>query len=36
MDITTENINNLIKCLQSTLSHNPHERKIGLCLQIFL
>lgn len=30
MDITTENINNLIKCLQATLSPDPNERKQGL------
>lgn len=35
MDITTENINNLIKCLQTTLSPDPNERKQGKYNKIF-
>lgn len=30
MDISTDNINNLVKCLEATLSPNLSERKQGL------
>lgn len=30
MDISADNISNLIKCLQATLSPDPTERKQGL------
>lgn len=29
MEISTNNINNLVKCLQATLSPDPSERKQG-------
>lgn len=29
MEISTNNINNLVKCLQATLSPDPNERKQG-------
>lgn len=30
MDISSDNINNLVKCLQATLSPDLNERKQGL------